>query len=285
MPDGHLVGFRIDITDLVRATEAAEESSRAKSDFIATMSHELRTPLQSIIGYAELGEHMAKLEGQKRYTSMFGAIGRGGQRMLSLVNDLLDLSAIDASSLAVTRKPEDLKLLTQQVCEEFEPRARARGLRLELAPSMPALPVDADAARLQQVVRNVLANALRFAPAGTVVAIAGTDFGSHGVELTVRDHGPGIPPDELEAVFVAFVQSSRTRDGSGGSGLGLAICRRIMSAHGGTITAENAPQAGTLLRLRLPSARLQFEPDRPKTLKAPDPSMPAPEPHPTEPAA
>ena len=91
-----------------------------------------------------------------------------------------------------------------------------------------------------------------------MVEIAGTDLGNQGVEMTVRDQGPGIPPDELELVFDAFVQSSRTRDGSGGSGLGLAICRRIMAAHGGTIVAENAPGAGALLRMRLPAAQLHF---------------------------
>jgi PAS domain S-box-containing protein len=257
MPDGHVVGFRIDTTDLVRATEAAEESSRAKSDFIANMSHELRTPLQSINGYAELGQHIAQREGQLRFHAMFGKVLRGGQRMLSLVNDLLDLSAIDAPTLALTRRPEDLSALTQDVCEELMPLALARAIQLEPSLSMPALPVHADAGRLQQVLRNVLANAIRFAPAGSVVMIDGVDRGHGGIELTVRDHGPGIPPDELEDIFSPFVQSSRTRDGSGGSGLGLAISRRIMTAHGGTITAENAPGGGALLRLHMPNVHHQ----------------------------
>jgi signal transduction histidine kinase len=200
---------------------------------------------------------MAQLEGYARFASMFGKILRGGQRMLSLVNDLLDLSAIDAATLAMTRRPEDLRTLAQEVCDELLPLAMAGEKKLEPSPSMPPLPVHADAGRLQQVLRNVLANAIRFAPAGSVVLIDGTDLGNDGIELTVRDQGPGIPPDELEEIFSPFVQSSRTRDGSGGSGLGLAICRRIMTAHGGTFRAENAPGVGALLRVRLPSARHQ----------------------------
>jgi signal transduction histidine kinase len=254
---GQLTGFMAiesDITDLLRAKEAAQESNRAKSDFIANMSHELFSPLQSINGYAELGQHMARHDGHDRYASMFAGALRGGQRMVSLVKDLLDLSGIDASTMALTRGLEDLRALAQEVCAELAPQAQARDVRVEQAPSMPALPVDVDAGRLKQVVRNVLANAIRFAPAGSVVVLDGADCGNQGVELTVRDHGPGIPPDELELVFDAFVQSSRTNDGSGSSGLGLTVSRRIMTAHGGKVTASNVADGGTELRLWLPAA-------------------------------
>ncbi len=257
---GALTGFMAiesDITERVLVTQAAEQASRAKSDFIATMSHELRTPLQSINGYAELGQHMAAGEGQDRFASMFGVVLGAGHRMLSLVNDLLDLSAIDATSVALVRKRVDLRALAREVCEEIQALAQARAVRIEQAAALPALPVDGDARRLQQVIRNVLANAIRFSPPGSVVAITSADLGPQGIELTVRDRGPGIPPDELEAVFDAFFQSSRTRDGSGGTGLGLTIARRIMSAHGGTVTARNAPGAGAEVRLWLPSGQAQ----------------------------
>jgi len=105
---------------------------------------------------------------------------------------------------------------------------------------------------MQQVIRNVLANAIRFAPDGSSLEIGLREGAAGGALMVVRDHGPGIPPDELDAIFEAFVQSSRTRDGSGGTGLGLTICRKIMRAHGGRIEAANADGGGAAFSLWLP---------------------------------
>jgi PAS domain S-box-containing protein len=262
-PDGHLVGFRIDITDLVRATERAEAGNRAKGEFIATVSHELRTPLTSIIGFAELGVHFAQTRGEAQYEKMFGRVHRAGQRMLALVNDLLDLSDRGANEQPVNLQFADLGVLLGDVLSELQPQWQARALAIDGPAQLPHLPVRVDALRLQQVLRNVLANAIRFSPQGSRLFIegalipgndaqGGTPTRSCRVELSVRDQGPGIPADELEAIFEPFVQSSRTRDGSGGTGLGLAICRRLMAAHGGTIHAENAAGGGACIRLRLP---------------------------------
>ncbi len=250
MPDGHLVGFRIDITDLVRAKEAAEQGSRAKSEFIATISHELRTPLQSVLGFSELGEQFAMSQANTRLQHMFARIQDGGERMLRLVNSLLDLSTIDTTEGSLALERCDLVVLVSDVVDALRAQAARRDVSIGLdAPAAP-LPMEVDVLRLQQALRNVLANALRVAPEDSVVDVA-MHLGQ-GVEITVRDHGPGIPPDELEAVFYAFVQSSRTRDNSGGTGLGLTIARKIMVAHGGSLQAENADGGGALLRLRLP---------------------------------
>ena len=255
MPDGHTVGFRVDITELVRATEAAESADRAKSQFIATISHELRTPLQSITGFSDLGRHFA--QGHPQFEPMFQDIHAAGMRMLMLVNDLLDMSKIDGSvgSMALTRA--EVWPLVAAVAHELQGLADRRDLRFALADPGRALLADVDTFRLQQVLRNVMANALRFAPAGSAVRVGGRALDGGGVELSVQDQGPGIPPDELEAVFHPFVQSSRTQDGSGGTGLGLTICRRIMSAHGGRIQAEAPAEGGALIRLLLPPPRLQ----------------------------
>jgi hypothetical protein len=252
MPDGHLVGFRFDITDLTRAREEAERANRAKDDFINTVSHELRTPLQSVIGFSELGQTFT--DGQAPFATMFDDIHAGGQRMLTLVNALLDVSKIDASPGGLSLHRNDLFALAAGVARELRPLADKRGLSIRLPQPLPALPARVDAFRMQQVVRNVLANALRFAPDGSAIDLTGTDLGSEGVLLEVRDRGPGIPPDELETVFAPFVQSSRTRDGSGGTGLGLTICRKIMGAHGGIIAAANAHDGGACIRLWLPAA-------------------------------
>ena len=261
MPDGHLVGFRFDITDLTRATEAAEQANRAKGEFINTVSHELRTPLQSVIGFSELGKAFA--QGQPPFDAMFEDIHAGGQRMLTLVNALLDVSKVDGSPGALSLHRNDLFALAAGVVRELRPLGDKRSVQLRLPEPLPPLPARVDGFRMQQVLRNVLANALRFAPDGSTIELTGVDLGSEGVLLEVRDHGPGIPPDELETIFDAFVQSSRTRDGSGGTGLGLTICRKIMTAHGGIIAATNAPGGGACMRLWLPAAAELSQPASP----------------------
>lgn len=250
MPDGHLVGFRVDITDLVRATEAAEQASQAKSEFIATVSHELRTPLQSVIGFSELGEHFA--QDQPSFRAMFADINAGGQRMLKLVNDLLDISKFTGALVQLDLRPGNLAEVCAAVVHEFEPILVQRSVRIERPSPWPTLPVAIDRFRMQQVLRNVLANAVRFTPSGSCIRLDLVNRGEDGVVVRVSDEGPGIPEGELDDIFEPFTQSSRTRDGSGGTGLGLTICRKIMTAHGGRIKAANAEGGGALITLCLP---------------------------------
>jgi hypothetical protein len=252
MPDGHTVGFRVDLTDIVHAKNEAERAHQAQADFIATMSHELRTPLQAITGFSDLGKFFA--QDDARYLAMFTDIHDGGMRMLRLVNGLLDISKIDGSAESMTLRPGDLAALAAAVVRELRPLADRRALRVQLPEPLPRLAADIDEFRIQQVFRNLLANATRFAPEGSAIEIGCADHGAEGVALWVRDHGPGIPPDELESIFDAFVQSSRTRDGSGGTGLGLTISRKIMQAHGGQLSAANAEGGGAVFILRLPMA-------------------------------
>ncbi len=264
MPDGHRVGFRVDITDLVHATEAAESADRAKGEFIATISHELRTPLQAILGFSDLGRHFAREHVQ--YGPMFEDIHAGGTRMLRLVNGLLDVSKLDGTHGSLELRPGDLGPLLREVLRELAPLAAQRQLRLQLPEPLPPLPADVDSFRVQQVLRNVLANALRFSPESSEVQIDMQAPPGHGVSLRVRDFGPGIPPDELETVFEPFLQSSRTRNGAGGTGLGLAICRRIMRAHGGLIVARvPASGPGTEMLMEWPAPADGAEPARPRT--------------------
>lgn len=254
-----IIGSIVDVTEFRaaerstrEARDAAERANRAKSEFIADISHELRTPLQAIIGFSELGCELAGAYPELQ--EMFDDIHAGGQRMLTLVNGLLDVSKIESTLGSLTLHRCDLAALACEVVKELRPLAARRELHFELPEPGRPLPADVDAVRIQQVIRNVLANAVRFAPAGSRIEITCRDHAGAGVEIAVRDHGPGIPPDELETIFDAFVQSSRTRDGSGGTGLGLTICRKIMSAHGGTIKAGNAAGGGALMRIRLPAS-------------------------------
>jgi PAS domain S-box-containing protein len=191
----------------------------------------------------------------------------GGLRMLKLVNGLLDLSKIDGTLGSMDLKSVDVVALTAEVGRELATMAAERKLRITLPAPLPHLEADVDGFRLQQVLRNLLANAIRFAPADSAIELEFEQRLDAGTDITVRDHGPGIPPAELEAIFEPFVQSSRTRDGSGGTGLGLAIARKIMAAHGGTLKADNAAGGGALMRLHLPPH---------KALNAPAPAVDIP---------
>jgi PAS domain S-box-containing protein len=236
------------------ARDAALEVSRAKSEFIANVSHELRTPLQSILGFSEIGQLRAA-PGEPRLAEMFAEVHRAGQRMLGLVNDLLDLSKIENSAEKIEPERLELHPLTAEIERELAPLLDARRLRLESAVGHEPLVVMADPQRLQQVLRNLLANAIKFSPEGAAIRLDAGHDADGSVRIDVSDRGPGIPPSELESVFEAFVQSSATQDGAGGTGLGLAICRRIVDAHGGRIWAANRDGGGAVISLTLPAAR------------------------------
>ncbi len=260
--DGQTLGVLSVIVDVTefrnaeRATrearDAAESSLRAKTEFIANISHELRTPLQSIIGFSELGQMRSRE--QVRLAAMFQDIHGAGQRMLGLVNDLLDLAKIESNMGTVHLERSDLRPMVQAVARELEPLLLQRALVLDLR--LPAQPLlgKVDTLRLAQVLRNVLANAIKFSPAGgRVELLAECCDEDDTLHIAVSDRGPGVPAAELESIFEPFVQSSQTKDGSGGTGLGLAICRKIVQAHGGRIEAANRAGGGAVFHLHLPA--------------------------------
>lgn len=250
-PIGLLI-VKMDVTDYLAACDLAEQASRAKSEFVANISHELRTPLQSILGFSELG--MLRGRQHERLASMFGDIHAAGQRMLGLVNDLLDMAKIESTVGAFHFECHDVRGIIEEVAAELASQLQGKhlALRLQLGPT--ALVARLDPMRFAQVIRNVLANAVKFSPEGRAIEISAGLADESSIHIAVRDQGPGIPAAELELVFQAFVQSSKTRDGSGGTGLGLAICQKIVAAHGGRIHAANAPDAGAIFHISLPVA-------------------------------
>ncbi|MES2187142.1 MAG: ATP-binding protein [Pseudomonadota bacterium] len=250
-----LLSVKLDVTAFRQAQELAEDASRSKSEFVANISHELRTPLQSILGFSELGLHRGA--GQPKLALMFEDIHASGQRMLELVNNLLDISKIESTVGTFTFERVDIRRCVNTIAQELEPLLDRKQQRLELLIAPHPLKARLDEIRIQQVIRNVLANAIKFSPEASRICFAADSVadgsGGHDIVLTIIDQGPGIPESENDMIFRPFMQSSRTRQGFGGTGLGLAICKKIMDAHGGSIVARNGPQGGAVFEIRIPA--------------------------------
>jgi signal transduction histidine kinase len=223
------------------AKEAAEEASRAKSAFLANMSHEIRTPMNGMLGMVELLSQMPMSGEQKTYIA---TMRRSGQSLLALLNDILDLSKIESGKLELEQRPFNLRRALSACIDLMGPTASQKGLRL-LAHFSDELPVRVvgDPLRLQQVLNNIVGNAIKFTRAGEVVVTAEPDprLGPAGLRVCVSDTGPGIEPGKVEAIFSPFVQGdSSTARQHGGTGLGLAIARQIVEAMHGVMTVDTA---------------------------------------------
>jgi PAS domain S-box-containing protein len=241
------------LSDSIAARQMAEEANRAKSRFMASMSHELRTPIHAILGFSRLAlRDRPPLADTTR--QRIEVILKNGDRLLALVDDLLDLSRLEAGAITLNVLPCNLEELMRDAAEAMQAAATERHIRIDVSGVPPELSISVDAHRLSQVLCQLLDNAIRFSPPGDVVQAS---FSRHwhvdrdGVLLSVCDNGPGIPENERDAVFDQFDQASRLRGEAGGTGLGLAICREIVMLHGGWIRAANRPEGGTCVELWL----------------------------------
>ena len=233
--------------ELAHARDAAETASRAKSTFLANMSHELRTPMHGIMGMTQLALRSAS---DARQIDQLGKAVRASQHLLDVINDILDISKIEADRMTLDEKPFSLVQVVDDAFRLQEDAAHAKGLQLcrEIAPELPCL-LYGDALRLRQILINFMGNAVKFSERGVIkmqAEVLEQDSYAVLLRIAVSDQGPGVDPEQRESLFEAFRQGddSSTRK-HGGTGLGLAICRRIARLMGGEVGVESQEGVGS----------------------------------------
>jgi PAS domain S-box-containing protein len=266
--NGQLVGFAKvtrDLTERKAAEEraladaqrlaAAEAANRAKSEFLTTLSHELRTPLNAIAGYVQLLDVGVAGPVSEQQRDFLERIRGSQQHLLGIINDLLNYSRIEAAQVSYDLEPVQLREVVERGLRMVTPQAAARGLRLEQGPCEPNAEARADESKLDQIVLNLLTNAVKFTPSGGLITI-GCGVAGDRATISVRDTGQGIPAEHLTTIFEPFVQVGRKlTSATEGVGLGLAISRELARGMGGDLSVESASGEGSVFTLSLPRAR------------------------------
>jgi PAS domain S-box-containing protein len=277
-----LLGISEDITEvrkaqaeLLKAQEEAERANRAKSEFLASMSHELRTPLNAILGFSELLiDHQTGRFDQATRSRFLNQIHSSGQHLLQLINDILDLSKVEAGQMELRLQPVELRQVIDDVRATVEPLAKTKAILLTTEP-FPEVTLVADAGKVKQMLLNLVSNAIKFTPGSGRIDIRVRRV-ELWVEIAVSDSGIGIAKEDLGRLFTEFQQLDAGR-GREGTGLGLALTKRFAELHGGQVTVESTFGKGSIFTLRLPlEARVPAAPTsiEPPLLVANDLSRP-----------
>ena len=264
-----IIGVASDITDLKQAEdalrqakEAAEAANLAKSQFLANMSHELRTPLNSILGFAQLLSHEVTLAQEQR--DQLGIILRSGEHLLELINDVLEMSKIDAGRITFNVTSFDLYQLLDNIQIMMQMRATAKSLSLmfDRAADLPQH-IQTDESKLRQVLLNLLGNAIKFTAVGWVMLSVRAEPEPSAdcfmLAFAVEDSGPGIAASELDSLFHPFIQTEAGRQSQEGTGLGLAISRRFVELMGGSIGVRSAEGEGARFEFQIPARIMPSE--------------------------
>jgi signal transduction histidine kinase len=263
--DGAFAGYRgtgRDITadveakdELRRAKEKAETANRAKSVFLANMGHELRTPLHAIIGFSELIRDRTSGSISDSYVDWSGEILASGRHLLDVVNDVLELSRIEAGRYELTEDRAVIGTIVHACCGLMKQQAQAGHVRIDSAVGEVVLRADRQA--VKQIILNLLSNAVKFTPPNGVVLIREEHGASGNYIILVADTGIGIDAAALASIGDPFTQADASKSRRyGGTGLGLAICRKLIALHGGDLTIESSPGNGTTVRVIFPAARI-----------------------------
>ncbi|HSH45768.1 MAG TPA: hybrid sensor histidine kinase/response regulator [Longimicrobiales bacterium] len=230
-----------------RQARDLEKAMTERSRFFASLSHELRTPINAVIGYNHLLQEQIFGELSDQQMDALGKASRSAEHLLELVDDILDISKIEAGKLEVFPEPVDLPALIQDTATTVQLQARDKGIGLDIDVESD-LTITTDPARLRQILLNLLSNAVKFTDEGGVTL--SLDPADHGVTIKVRDSGSGIPKEDLDRIFEEFEQVGTA--GKGGTGLGLSISRRLAELLGGSLSAESTPGEGSTFTLKLP---------------------------------
>lgn len=260
LPDGNILNAYFDITDTVKVEQALLEKNaalqtaeRLKTDFLANMSYQLRTPLNAIMGFAEMlqQQYFGKLnERQMEYT---GSMLEAGQRLISLVNDILDLSTIEAGYLSLYPTEVKVKDLIDRVAQLTREWAKKQKIDIVIYCPDENLTVMADERRIKQVLLNLISNAINYSPSGGQITLSAERTDDY-IQLGVRDTGMGIPAEDMDSVFTPFERiSSKKSHRRSGAGLGLALVKSIIELHGGVAVIDSKEGVGTLVICRLPA--------------------------------
>ncbi len=261
LPDGGVLMTQVDVTSTVRVqtalrerNDALETAERLKLDFLANVSYQLRTPLNAIMGFSEIldKEYFGPLnERQREYTA---GLQEAGARLVSLIDDILDLSMLEAGYLEIETEEIDLSVLLRDIDNLVRDWAGMQNIVLKVVACTGARPIHADPRRLKQVMINLLRNAITFTPEGGVITLKVTQKNGQ-TEISVTDTGPGIAPEDQKRIFQPFERLAAKSDGKAdtrGAGLGLSLVRNIMELHGGKVLLDSAIGRGTTVSIILP---------------------------------
>ena len=264
MPNGAILSVYSDVTEiraserkLIEARSQAETANRAKGDFLANMSHELRTPLNAIIGFSEVisNELFGPIANEK-YLEYIKDINTSSLHLLSIINDVLDMSKIEAGKVELAKDVVQVNSIVGKVTRMVGERARSRGIDLTALLPEEDMEIWADERSMKQILLNLLANAINFSKPGGKVCVRVIPEKPEGAVIEIEDHGIGMNEEEQERALQPFGQAkpAMTRT-SGGTGLGLPITKGLVEAHGGTLTIQSRSGFGTTVRIEMPRER------------------------------